>query len=216
MVKLMENTFRDVNIALANEFMKVSEHVGTNVWDAVKLANKHPRVNIHTPGPGVGGHCIAVDPWFIVDVDKDDTDLIKRARQTNDEMPKFISNFVKKELEGIENPTITVFGVAYKGNVGDTRQTPAKEIISLLNELGFNVKVYDPLVEEFPYELLPLTEAVNGSDCILVLADHRVFNTLNLDEILNVMRTKKVIDCRNCLSSDWKQKGFDVRVLGIG
>jgi UDP-N-acetyl-D-mannosaminuronic acid dehydrogenase len=216
MVKLMENTFRDVNIALANEIMKVSEQIGTNVWEAMSLANKHPRVNFHYPGPGVGGHCIAVDPWFIVEVDKKHTELIQTARSTNDEMPKFIVEIVENELKGIEKPTISVFGVAYKGNVGDTRQSPAIDIISILKEKGLNVRIYDPLVENFEYDLVPLNEAVEGSDCILVLADHRIFNNLNLKEIYSKMRNKKVIDTKNCLSSYWKNEGFDVKILGNG
>jgi UDP-N-acetyl-D-mannosaminuronic acid dehydrogenase len=216
MVKLMENTFRDVNIALANEIMKVSEQIGTNVWEAMSLANKHPRVNFHYPGPGVGGHCIAVDPWFIVDVDKEHTALIQTARKINDEMPKFIVEVVKNELKGIETPNITIFGVAYKGNVGDTRQSPALDVISILKEKGLNVRIYDPLVEKFEHDLVPLDEAVLGSDCILVLADHKIFNNLNLKEIHSKMRNKKVIDTKNCLSPSWKNAGFDVRILGNG
>jgi UDP-N-acetyl-D-mannosaminuronic acid dehydrogenase len=216
MVKLMENTFRDVNIALANEIMKVSEQIGTNVWEAMSLANKHPRVNFHYPGPGVGGHCIAVDPWFIVDVDKEHTELIQTARKTNDEMPKFIVEIVENELKGIEKPNITIFGVAYKGNVGDTRGSPAIDVISILKEKGLNVRIYDPLVEKFEHDLVPLDEAVGDSDCILVLADHKIFNNLNLKEIYSKMRNKKVVDTKNCLSPNWKNAGFDVRILGNG
>lgn len=216
MVKLMENTFRDVNIALANEIMKVSEQIRINVWEAMSLANKHPRVNFHYPGPGVGGHCIAVDPWFIVDVDRVHTELIQTARRTNDEMPKFIVEIVENELKGIEKPNITIFGVAYKGNVGDTRQSPAIDVISILIESGFNIKIYDPLVEKFEHDLVTLDEAVEDSDCILILADHKIFNHLDLKEIHSKMRNKKVIDTKNCLSSSWKNAGFDVRILGKG
>ncbi len=216
MAKLIENTFRDVNIALANEYLKVSERVGVDVWKAIELANKHPRVNIHYPGPGVGGHCIAVDPWFIVKADEEDTILIRTARKTNDGMPNFIVNVMEKELEGIENPTVTVFGVAYKGNVGDTRQSPARQIISLLMERGYEVRAYDPLVEDFHYELLPLEKAVDNSDCIVVLADHRIFNNLDLEVIFSLMRNKRVIDTKNCLSPNWEKAGFSVRILGNG
>jgi UDP-N-acetyl-D-mannosaminuronic acid dehydrogenase len=216
LVKLMENTYRDVNIALANEFMKVSEFVGMNVWEAIILANKHPRVYIHNPGPGVGGHCIAVDPWFIVDTDKEHTELIQTARKTNDEMPNFIARIVEEELNGIEKPVITVFGAAYKGNVGDTRESPAINVISILKAKGFEIRIHDPLVMAFEYELMPLKDAVKNSDCILVLADHKMFKSLNLKEIYSEMRTKKVIDTRHSLSRDWKDAGFDVRILGIG
>jgi UDP-N-acetyl-D-mannosaminuronic acid dehydrogenase len=216
MIKLMENTYRDVNIALANEFMKVSEEIGTNIWEAISLANKHPRVYIHDPGPGVGGHCIAVDPWFIVDVDDKDTNLIKTARKTNDEIPDFIVEFVEKELSEVENPIITVFGVAYKGNVGDTRESPATHIISKLKDKGYEIRVYDPLVKEYRYDLLSLSDAVKNSDCILVLANHDIFNNLDLKDIAASMRNKKVIDTRNFLSRNWEDNGFNLRVLGNG
>ncbi len=216
MVKLMENTFRDVNIALANEYMKVSEKIGIDVWKAISLANKHPRVAIHNPGPGVGGHCIAVDPWFIVDIDDENTELIKTARRTNDRMPDFVVKLIEDELNNIEKPVVTIFGVAYKGNIGDTRESPAKKIISILLEKGVETRVYDPLVEEFQYELLPLDKAVDNSDLIVVLADHKVFNTLNLNSIHSLMRNRKVIDTKDCLSSNWKETGFQIRVLGNG
>lgn len=216
MVKLMENTFRDVNIALANEYMKVSETIGIDVWEAISLANKHPRVDIHYPGPGVGGHCIAVDPWFIVNADEEDTTLIKTARNTNDEMPNFVVKVIEKELKDIEKPVATIFGVAYKGNVGDTRLSPAQKIIPILLERGFEVRAYDPLVEDFQYELLPLEKAVIKSDCIIVLANHDTFNDLDLTAIFSIMRNNNVIDTKNCLSSKWKEAGFRVRVLGNG
>lgn len=216
MVKLMENTFRDTNIALANEFLKVAEKIGVDVWNAIALANRHPRVDIHSPGPGVGGHCIAVDPWFLVDTDRDATALIKIARKTNDDMPGFVVDIIEKELEGIENPVVTIFGVAYKGNVGDTRLSPAMDVISLLGEKGFEIRVFDPLVEELQHELLPLDSAVKDSDCIVVLADHRAFNYLDHKTILTQMRHPNVIDTKNCLSPLWKRAGFTVRILGHG
>ncbi|UCE75501.1 MAG: nucleotide sugar dehydrogenase [Methanomassiliicoccales archaeon] len=216
MVKLMENTFRDVNIALANEFMKISERIGIDVWEAIILANKHPRVDIHRPGPGVGGHCIAVDPWFIINTDVEDTNLIKSARKTNDEMPGYVAGIVENELKDIEKPVVTVFGVAYKGNFRDTRQSPAKEVISILLDIGFEVRAYDPLVEDFPYELMPLDKALDGSDCILILANHRLFNNLDTKTIFSLMRNKKIIDTMNSLSSNWIENGFSVRKLGNG
>lgn len=216
MVKLMENTFRDVNIALANEFLKIAERIGVDVWDAITLANKHPRVDIHSPGPGVGGHCIAVDPWFLVDAGRDATTLMQMARKTNDGMPGFVLDIIQKELKDIDKPVITVFGVAYKGNVGDTRLSPALDVIPLLKEKGYDVRIFDPLVEDFPYDLLPLDKAVSGSDCIIVLADHRAFNYLDLESIRSQMRHPNVIDTKNCLSPQWKRAGFRIRVLGQG
>lgn len=216
MVKLMENTFRDVNIALANEFLKVAETIGIDVWDAIALANRHPRVDIHSPGPGVGGHCIAVDPWFLVDVDRDETGLMKTARKTNDDMPGFVVDAIDTEIKDIEKPVVTIFGVAYKGNVGDARLSPALDVISLLRQKGYDVRLFDPLVEEFQHELLPLDKAVSGSDCIVVLADHRGFNYLDLEAIFLQMRHPKVIDTKNCLSPKWKEAGFAVKILGHG
>ncbi|UCF07691.1 MAG: UDP-N-acetyl-D-mannosamine dehydrogenase, partial [Thermoplasmata archaeon] len=114
------------------------------------------------------------------------------------------------------NPVLTVFGVAYKGNVGDTRQSPAQKVISLLKGKGYEVRIYDPMVEDFMNELLPLSEAVTDSDCIVVLADHRAFNNLDISSISPLMKHKKVIDTKHCLSSDWERAGFSVRVLGHG
>jgi UDP-N-acetyl-D-mannosaminuronic acid dehydrogenase len=216
MVKLMENTFRDVNIALANEFMRVAENIGIDIWEAIVLANKHPRVNIHTPGPGVGGHCIAVDPWFLVEAGREDTHLIRMARDTNDGIPDFVVDIIQKELQGIEKPVVTIFGVAYKGNVGDTRQSPANKVIALLKDRGYEVRIFDPLVTEYQHELLPLEEAVRDSDCIVVLSDHRIFNYLDCAGISKLMRHTRVIDSRNCLSPDWAKAGFTIRTLGHG
>src|SRR6185437_17136036 len=106
MVKVIENTYRDVNIAFANELAKISEKIGVNVWEAIKLANHHPRVNIHLPGPGVGGHCIAVDPWFLVEQDPENAQIIHLSRKTNDSMPLYVANKVKtiSEQHQITNP----------------------------------------------------------------------------------------------------------------
>ncbi len=136
MIKLMENTFRDVNIALANEFAQIADDYGIDVWKAIEIANKHPRVNILKPGPGVGGHCIAIDPWFLTE-NANNSSLIMMSRQINDSMPQYVLKMVKEMLAGIENPTITVFGVAYKGDIADTRATPAKKFIKLAEKEGF-------------------------------------------------------------------------------
>lgn len=121
-------------------------------------------------------------------------------------------------LDGImiEKPVVTIFGVAYKGNFGDARLSPALEVIPLLLERRYEVRVFDPLVEEFQYELLPLDKAVSGSDCIVVLADHGGFNYLDLKAIFSQMRHTKVIDTKNCLSPKWKKAGFTVRIFGHG
>jgi len=218
MVKLMENTFRDVNIALANEFAKVCEEIGVNVWEAIELANKHPRVNILKPGPGVGGHCISIDPWFIVEKSKN-AKLIKAARELNDKMPEYVYNLILREVERIENPKIAILGVTYKGNVDDTRESPAKKIVSLLSK-KFVVKCYDPHAKVFDYELCSLETCVENADCMVVLADHNEFRNFDEDDIKYIyskMRTKKIIDTKNILNhSLWKKYDFDVVLLGDG
>ena len=218
MIKLMENTYRDINIALANEFAQIAEEAGINVWDAIELANKHPRVNILNPGPGVGGHCIAVDPWFLTE-DSTKNRIISLAREINDGMPVHVLHAVREMLNNIkrEELSITIFGVAYKGDIGDTRETPALKFIRLAEKEGYRVKLYDPYVksEDFEYPLLPLEDAVKNSDCIVVLTDHKEFKSLSSDKIGEFMRTKKIFDTRNCLEhKKWRENGFEVKILG--
>lgn len=218
MIKLMENTYRDINIALANEFAQIAEEAGINIWDAIELANKHPRVNILNPGPGVGGHCIAVDPWFLTE-DSTKSRIISLAREINDGMPVHVLHEVREMLNNIKikELSITIFGVAYKGDIGDTRETPALKFIRLAEKEGYRVKLYDPYVkdEDFEYPLLSLNDAVENSDCIVVLTDHSEFKSLSPAKIGELMRTKKIFDTRNCLEhKKWRENGFDVEILG--
>jgi len=220
MVKLMENTYRDINIALANEFAQIAEEAGIDVWEAIELANKHPRVNILKPGPGVGGHCIAVDPWFLTE-DSTKSRIISLAREINDGMPVYVLHILKDMLNKLKKEnltiTITIFGVTYKGNVSDTRETPALKFIRLAEKEGYKVKIYDPHVKDgdFEYLILPLEDAVQDSDCIVVIADHSEFKSLSPDEIGKLMRTRKIFDTRNCLDREkWKEAGFEVKILG--
>jgi len=215
-VKLMENTFRDINIALANEFAQIAEESGVNVWEAIELANKHPRVNILKPGPGVGGHCIAIDPWFLTE-NSTRCRIISLAREINDGMPNHVLQIVKGMVKGVNNPIITVLGVAYKGGVDDTRETPALKFIKLAENEGYKVKVYDPRVKEFEYEILELEEAVKDSDCIVLITDHPEFKEFDPKEISVLMRNKNIVDTRNMLDVErWKEDGFKVKVLGSG
>ncbi len=198
MIKLMENTYRDVNIALANELGMLAEDYGINIWEAIDIANKHPRVNIHSPGPGVGGHCIAIDPWFLTE-NANNSSLITLARNINDSMPIHVLKKVKEMVNGIENPVITVFGVAYKGDIADTRATPALKFIKLAEKEGFTVKIYDPFVKEFEYPILSLDEAVEGSDCIVVLTDHSEFSKTIPSVLYQKMKTENILDTKNIL-----------------
>lgn len=220
MVKLMENTYRDVNIALANEFALIADKIGINIWEAIEMADRHPRVNIHRPGPGVGGHCIAVDPWFLVECAPEVARLIRLSREINDGMPSYVVRVVRKELCGIPAPIVTVFGIAYKGNVDDIRESPALEVVDELLEAGYAVRIFDPHVQELPRlsaYLFALDDAVEGSDCLLVLTDHTEFKDILPQKIASAMRNKILIDTRDCLEhSDWRREGFRVVLLGKG
>ena len=214
MIKLMENTYRDVNIALANELSMLAEDYGINIWEAIEIANKHPRVNIHKPGPGVGGHCIAIDPWFLTE-NANNSSLITLARNINDSMPIHVLKKVKEMFNGIENPVITVFGVAYKGDIADTRATPALKFIKLAEKEGFEIKIYDPYVKEFEYPILSLEEAVEGSDCIVVLTDHSEFKEIDLEKLAEKMRNLNIIDSRNIISNAERfESKFVIKTLG--
>jgi len=211
-VKLMENTYRDINIALANEFAQIGEDCGINTWEAIDLANKHPRVSILKPGPGVGGHCIAIDPWFLTE-SSINCRMVSLAREINDSMPNYVVKMMQNQLLTVKDPIVTLFGVAYKGNIDDVRESPAFKLIKLAENEGYVIKCYDPLISDFAYGLNDLEKAVESSDCIIVLADHDAFK--NIDPAKIKMRTKNLIDTRNILDHErWRQAGFRVRILG--
>jgi UDP-N-acetyl-D-mannosaminuronic acid dehydrogenase len=172
LVKLMENTFRDVNIALANEFAAVADGLGVDIVQAVELANKHPRVNILKPGIGAGGHCIPVDPWFIKEIDPVNSRLIHTARLINDEVPHKLAAKIRRVLKDVKNPRIVALGITYKPDTYDTRNSPALKIIELLKDDGYKVTAYDPLVADYQYS--SIEEVAKGADCLVVLVEHRV------------------------------------------
>lgn len=213
-VKLIENTYRDINIAIANEFAHIAEECKINVWTAIELANKHPRVKVLKPGPGVGGHCIAVDPWFLTE-NSTKFKIISTAREINDTMPNYVLQMIRILLKDIKEPTITIFGVAYKGNVDDTRETPAAKLIKLAENEGYNIKCYDPYVKIYEYDILSLDDATRDSDCIALIADHDIFK--DIDPTKLKMRNKNVVDTRNILNHEkWKDAEFRIKVLGNG
>ena len=212
--KLIENTYRDVNIALANELAQSAENSGINVWEAIALANKHPRVNILNPGPGVGGHCIAVDPWFLTE-NSSKWGITQLSRDINDAMPNHILQLIRSFIRGIHDPIITIFGLAYKADVDDTRETPALKFIKLAENEGCIVKCYDPHVKKFEYPLLLLNDSLKNSDCIVVITDHAEFRSI--DPFTVHMRTKNLLDTRNILDHElWRKAGFAVKILGNG
>ena len=144
MVKLMENTSRDINIAMANEFSKLADRFGIDIWEAISLANRHPRVKILNPGPGVGGHCISVDPWFFVESAPDITPLIHTAREVNDSQPAYVVDWMARKIGKLTGKQICAMGLTYKPDVDDFRESPAVEVVKLLIERGAVVKTYDP------------------------------------------------------------------------
>ena len=199
-VKLAENTYRDINIAFANEISDICEDYKINVWEVIRFANMHPRVNILNPGPGVGGHCIAIDPWFILEnIDRRDT-LIEKSRNINNSRPYVISEKILDILSGIKNPKVTIFGITYKENVGDTRESPALEIIKELIKKGVNISVYDPVVTNFKGKLQNLEDSLKDSDLLLLFVGHEQYKSVSLNYIASLMRNKNIFDTRNFYS----------------
>jgi UDP-N-acetyl-D-mannosaminuronic acid dehydrogenase len=216
-VKLMENTYRAVNIALANEFALISESLGINILSAIELANKHPRVKIPRPGAGVGGHCIPIDPWFIVEKAPELSKLISTAMRINEEMPEHLVALVRdafteaeKEIKGAK---IVILGVAYKGDVNDARETPATPIIKSLKDLGAEIVVYDPLVTHFPMKIeKDFKIAVEGTDGLVIVADHSEFKNMDLAAAKKLMKERPIlVDGRNLID---KAEGFIFRGIG--
>lgn len=200
LVKLTENTFRDVNIALANELSIICDGLKIDVWELIDLANHHPRVNILQPSPGVGGHCIAVDPWFIVDSAPEQARLIRAAREVNDAKPEYVVAKVSEKAARFRSPTIACLGLAYKADIDDLRESPAVEIVQRLAENGIgHVVAVEPHIETLPdalggtgVELVPLEQALRQADIIVALVDHRAFRCIER----GLLKEKVVIDTR--------------------
>lgn len=214
LAKLVENASRDVGIAFANEVARISRKFGADGREVIELANRHPRVSILSPGPGVGGHCIPVDPWFLVGAAPELARLTRTAREMNDAQPVWVAERALAELEGVENPKVSVWGVAYKGNVDDARETPALHVVEALEAKGARVSVVDLHVKRFKYELDDIEASVTDADCVLLLTDHREFAFFEPEAIGARMRTRIVFDTRNCLSLErWEKAGFRVVTL---
>lgn len=170
--KLMENTFRDVNIALANEFALIGDELDNDITEVIELANNHPRVDILRPGIGVGGHCIPIDPWFLNEVDPEHTNLITTARRINDMMPQVVARKVRHAVRGYDDPDLLVLGAAYKPDTHDPRESPAKEIVEELQLDGYDIAHYDRHVDDMEYsELAGLVEKIDP-DVVVQLVDH--------------------------------------------
>jgi UDP-N-acetyl-D-mannosaminuronic acid dehydrogenase len=209
MSKLTENSFRDVNIAFANELSMICDDLGIDVWELINLANHHPRVNILQPGPGVGGHCIAVDPWFIVDAAPERAQIIHTARKVNDFKPYFIVEKVREAVQNITNSTIACLGLSFKANIDDLRESPAVGIVQELASIyDQTIYVAEPHIEELPSRLkdsnIMLTktdDAINKADVIVLLVDHDYFKAIDDQSFLN----KIVIDTRGVLTLEKKE-----------
>ncbi|UZE07935.1 UDP-N-acetyl-D-mannosamine dehydrogenase [Pseudomonas corrugata] len=212
MCKLTENSFRDVNIAFANELSIICDKLGINVWELVKLASRHPRVNILQPGPGVGGHCIAVDPWFIVSSNPKDARLIRTAREVNDSKPVWVKEKVKLAIAEflLENPdmksqdiTIACFGLAFKPDIDDLRESPALHIVREIGTMhSGSVMVIEPNIESLPaimserFSLVEAQHALIDAHILVMLVDHSPFRAITR----TIVERKKIIDTRGIWS----------------
>jgi len=194
LAKLMENTYRDVNVALANEFAQICELLGVDGRKVIGYANKHPRVSIMNPGIGVGGHCIPVDPWFLKEVAPYNSKLITTARFINDDMPLHIAEKIRRAVAGVADPRIVAIGATYKKNCEDMRESPAIEIVHLLRQDGYNVAHYDPLVPTMGFS--SLRDVAEGADLVAVLVCHDAIKRELTDDrsaIEQVMRRTRIL-----------------------
>jgi UDP-N-acetyl-D-mannosaminuronic acid dehydrogenase len=218
MCKLTENTFRDVNIALANELAMICEQMNINVWDVIKFSNKHPRVNLHQPGPGVGGHCIAVDPWFIVEKFPETTKMITLSRTINDSMPEYVFNKSRKILGTLKDKKVTILGITYKPDVDDMRESPIIELIELIEEVsGITISIHDPYVQDFKYLEKDIYTACKDSDLVILGVNHQLFSDANMDRIYKDMKQANILDTRNFFNEKTLVEiGFNYNLLGKG
>lgn len=203
MAKLTENSFRDVNIAFANELSVICDKLKINVWELIKLANRHPRVNILNPGPGVGGHCIAVDPWFIVDSCPEEAKIIKQARLTNDAKPHYVVDKVMAAADEFKKPVVACLGLAFKADIDDLRESPALQIVTELADKNMgeilavepNIQSLPEKMQESDIQLVSLEEALSRANVVVVLVDHREFKAADQSQFA----TKVVIDTRGII-----------------
>lgn len=233
MVKIMENTTRDVNIAIANEFARLAEKFGVDVWEAIRLANLHPRINILSPGPGVGGHCISVDPWFFVEAAPELSTLIYQARQVNDAQPHFVVEKVKQALSALsgaeqsrsatdnilKDKKIAALGLAYKPDVDDLRESPAIEVVHLLQKEGAHVKAWEPFAPAAKLEGVEMAPdfdaAIKAADAILLLVNHSQFRDSNPVSLASKTNARIIVDTVSAWDAEkWISAGFRFHRLG--
>ena len=226
-VKLIQNTFRDTNIALANEIAKLARDYGISSREAIALANQHPRVELHQPGPGVGGHCLPIDPWFLGQ-NSDTLELIAMAREVNDGMTRYVIDILEGELGSLAGTKIAILGVAYKGNVGDTRKSPGLKLAREIQETtpvdsdpvavdggsGTEIALHDPHVSDQTLDLEPLDSALSGADGIVIATDHDEYEELDPHRYREETGEAIVVDSRSILDvSEWNDAGFTVHTI---
>jgi UDP-N-acetyl-D-mannosaminuronic acid dehydrogenase len=203
MSKVVENTYRDVNIAFANELAKICRADNMDVYEIIRIANKHPRVNILQPGPGVGGHCISVDPWFLVGDYPDLTNIILTARKINDSMPTHVLGRIRdimREHNITDISKIGIYGLAYKENVDDTRESPTLQLLEKMDEhLAFGVKVYDPFIKEriVDHQFMNFEDFLSEIEILVLITAHD-----HIKNNLDLVKDKLILDTKNICNFD--------------
>ena len=213
MVKLMENTTRDINIAIANEFCRLADRFGVDVWEAIELANLHPRINILKPGIGVGGHCISVDPWFLVEAAPEESPLVLTARKVNDDQPEFVCRLIEQDLGPLQNLKIAFLGLAFKPDVDDLRESPAVTLARLLTSKGADLEAYEPFKPGAEIAGLniqeDLSKCLKDKDLIILAVGHQQFKTLDPIYIKSLTDARSVYDAVNGWDKiSWEEAGF--------
>lgn len=192
LVKLAENAYRDVNIGFANELSNVCDKLGVDVWEAIELANRHPRVDILRPGPGVGGHCIAIDPWFLISVASEITPLMRAARTVNDEKPSLVVDAVRRNIDRFKRPTVACLGLSYKPDVDDLRESPALQVAETLASDDIDLIIVEPHLDTLPRRLDQhsnvtkddFNAALRKADIVVVLTGHSAFRSVSREQLL--------------------------------
>lgn len=213
MVKLIENTTRDINIAIANEFCRLADRFGVDVWEAIELANLHPRINILKPGIGVGGHCISVDPWFLVEAAPEESPLVLTARKVNDDQPEFVCKLIERDLGPLQNLKIAFLGLAFKPDVDDLRESPAVILARLLTSKGVDLEAYEPFKPGAKIAGLniqkDLSKCLKEKDLIILAVGHQQFKTLDPIYVKSLTDARSVYDAVNGWDkTSWEEAGF--------
>lgn len=221
MVKLIENTYRDANIALANLFSRVAEDAGVDVWEAITLANRHPRVGILHPGPGVGGHCIPIDPWFLAHGYPEHTAMLRVAREINDSQAARMLERLQATGKLAAGEKMAILGAAYKGDIDDPRGSPALRLAAAGREAGLDVVIHDPFVQETPIEGFPvsadLDACLRDAAAAVLATEHSVYRDLSPEGLSRSMSGRLIGDTRNWIDRvAFRQAGFTVIVTGLG